>query len=92
MDPNVEQLPQYRSHKVVRAGKIVAIKMTGSGSFAKVVLEVPGAHELVEVPIEPAYYRKHDPQIGGYYVVYDDGYESWSPKEAFEAGYSRLEK
>ncbi len=23
----------------------------------------------------------------GYKVIYEDGYESWSPKEAFEKGY-----
>jgi len=27
---------------------------------------------------------------GDYYVVYDDGYASISPREAFEAGYHRL--
>lgn len=26
--------------------------------------------------------------VGGYYVVYDDGYTSWSPGEVFEAGYT----
>ena len=34
--------------------------------------------------------KKHDPQIGGYYVVYPgDGYKSWSPAQAFEEGYTR---
>lgn len=27
--------------------------------------------------------------IGGYFIRYDDGYESYSPKEAFESGYAR---
>jgi hypothetical protein len=25
--------------------------------------------------VDAAYMRKHDPQIGGYYVQYDDGYK-----------------
>ena len=29
------------------------------------------------------------PPIGGYKVVYEDGYESWSPKWAFEQAYKR---
>lgn len=26
----------------------------------------------------------------GYYVVYDDGYKSWSPAKAFEEGYTKI--
>ena len=28
----------------------------------------------------------------GYKVVYEDGYESWSPKDVFEKGYILIEK
>lgn len=28
--------------------------------------------------------------VGGYYVVYEDGHTSWSPAEAFEAGYAQV--
>ncbi len=37
------------------------------------------------------YVRKHDPKPGGYYVVYEDGYTSWSPADAFEGGYTRIQ-
>lgn len=36
------------------------------------------------------YMNKHQPQIGGYYVKYADGYESFSPAEAFESGYTKV--
>ena len=36
------------------------------------------------------YAVKHDPRAGGYFVVYEDGYESWSPAGVFEAGYSLI--
>lgn len=36
------------------------------------------------------YMQKHQPRAGGYFVVYKDGYESWSPAEAFEEGYTRV--
>ena len=36
------------------------------------------------------YVRKHNPQVGGYYVVHEDGYKSFSPADAFEGGYTRI--
>jgi hypothetical protein len=39
------------------------------------------------IGVSPDYIRKHNPQPGGYFVVYDDGYQSFSPAEAFEEGY-----
>ena len=32
--------------------------------------------------------NKHAPQPGGYFVLYEGGYTSWSPADAFEAGYT----
>ncbi len=37
-----------------------------------------------------AYFDKHKPEAGGYYVVYADGYRSFSPAKAFEEGYIRM--
>lgn len=42
-------------------------------------------------PVSAAYIGKHNPRPGGYYVRYLDGYESFSPAGAFEAGYSLIE-
>lgn len=36
------------------------------------------------------YMEKHNPAVGGYYVVYKDGYKSYSPADAFEDGYARM--
>ena len=48
---------------------------------------VPKQHGIGSgVVVSAAYVAKHDPQVGGYYVLYPDGYESWSPAEAFRAG------
>jgi hypothetical protein len=30
------------------------------------------------------------PKIGDYFVIYEDGYQSWSPKAAFESGYTKV--
>jgi len=40
--------------------------------------------------VDATYLKKHNPQVGGYYVVYADGYKSWSPAQAFEEGYTRV--
>lgn len=40
------------------------------------------------VVLSARFVKKHDPQPGGYYVAYKDGYKSFSPAEAFESGYT----
>ncbi len=40
--------------------------------------------------VDATYVRRHQPKVGGYYVVYKDGYKSFSPAQAFEEGYSRV--
>jgi hypothetical protein len=35
-------------------------------------------------------YSKNDVNMDGYKVVYEDGYESWSPKETFEKAYREI--
>lgn len=41
--------------------------------------------------VSAEYMRRHRPQPGGYFVVYADGYQSYSPAKAFEEGYARIE-
>ncbi len=38
--------------------------------------------------VEADYIKKHNPQVGGYFVVYLDGYKSFSPAAVFEEGYT----
>jgi hypothetical protein len=40
--------------------------------------------------VDQAYMDKHKPEVGGYFVQYDDGYKSFSPAKAFEEGYTRI--
>ena len=46
---------------------------------------------LPPIKVDRAYMNKHKPEVGGYYLRYEDGYESWSPAKAFEDGYSLIE-
>lgn len=76
-------LPAYKSHKVVNACKI--LKMTKKAGGGKYIY--PAEEGIEKFAVSNDYVKKHDPQPSGYYVIYEDGYESWSPAEAFEEGY-----
>lgn len=86
-------LPEYQCIKKVRAAKIVHVtelkaypEYLGGTVCAFLLLLLPnGSH--VFVAVDGQYLTKHQPTAGGYYVCYEDGYTSFSPKEAFEKGY-----
>ena len=86
----MDQLPQYECHKVVGALKIKAVlgPVEDNGEYV-LTFDDPG-YEAAAYAVSADYVRKHNPQAGGYYVVYEDGYQSWSPAEAFEGGYIRI--
>lgn len=88
------EMPRYKCHKEVWALKIAAIKRDGEGEPDR---ETDGTAMIT--PVETGYapfeishefMRKHKPEVGGYYVVYKDGYKSFSPAAAFEEGYASV--
>jgi len=82
------QLPQYQCHKKVRAAKITEIKShesDGTGSHTMVFGEIGGSQFLTD-----EWKDRFAPEVGGYYVVYEDGYTSYSPAPAFESGYTAI--
>jgi hypothetical protein len=80
------ELPRYKCHKEVRAAKITGFRQNGEPDMPDLLLgEIGGVVTLL-----PDWHAKHKPQVGGYYVVYDDGYSSYSPAGPFESGYSRV--
>jgi len=44
-----------------------------------------------DIEVSRDWMLKHNPTPGGYYVVYNDGYASFSPAEAFETGYELID-
>jgi len=78
-------LPEFQCHKKVRAFKIVSIV----GSTIKTawnLVDVAGDYHEVSHD----WFLKHSPKAGGYFVVYEDGFESFSPAKAFEEGYTEV--
>jgi hypothetical protein len=84
----VNLLPRWKCHKEVQAAKIVAIwpgRKLGAGPGATLAFE-----DGSWVSVGEDYMSKHRPAEGGYYVAYEDGYSSFSPAAAFEAGYTMI--
>ncbi|MGH8446875.1 MAG: hypothetical protein ACREVL_16505 [Solimonas sp.] len=83
------QLPLYQCHKRVRAAKITSIEPDNYGERYAVLLTHDGG--LIGAYVKPEWIEKHKPEVGGYFVEYDDGYASYSPAKAFEDGYTRID-
>ena len=90
---DTQQMPKYKCHKEVWALKIKSIAEDGEGenrdSDGSAII-TPENDDYAPFRVNHNYMRKHQPQPGGYYVMYKDGYESFSPADAFEQGYSRM--
>ncbi|WP_021028640.1 hypothetical protein [Comamonas sp. B-9] len=87
-------LPLYTSRSTVRALKIKTV------TYSREPLEGVPRGEAFITPADGRYApfwvnepwaMKNRPQPGGYFVVHADGHQSFSPANAFESGYSRLE-
>ena len=95
--PISRPLPLYRCHKEVRALKIrevvieVVIDDAGRGEADRGASLMPEDQNFGAIRVDVDFLRKHDPTPGGYYVIYEDGYKSFSPAVAFEGGYTKVE-
>ena len=87
------EMPKYKCIKDVWALKIKSIvfdsdlaaqsgrETDGSATFT------PEDDCYAPIRLSAEFVHKHKPVEGGYYVVYKDGYKSFSPASAFEEGY-----
>jgi len=82
-------MKHYTCTKRVMAAKILGVDLTGESALLD--LEDGSSHMMTR-----EWYDKHSDRLlkslkGGYLVVYQDGYKSWSPAKAFEEGYTEVE-
>ena len=87
------EMPKYKCHKEVWALKIKSIVRDGEGENRDSdgsAMITPEEECYAPFRVEGDYLHKNKPFVGGYYVVYKDGYKSFSPADAFEDGYSKL--
>ncbi len=81
-------MPIYKCHKKVYALKIAGISLPqNAAGDAELAFEGGGFAPRL-MPRE--WLDKHNPEVGGYLVQYEDGYISYSPAKAFEDGYTLL--
>lgn len=92
MDPESDKLPRWECHKIVRAAKIERVEDFRDPADESKYLPHKHLHldGGVVIIIGWEWFAKHEPRAGGYYVVYEDGYASYSPAHAFESGYTRI--
>ncbi len=83
-------LPRYRCHKEVRALKIAAVEYDARTAEFWIAPEPGQGRPFGKFQVSEEYVKKHKPAAGGYYVLYDDGYESFSPAAPFESGYTLI--
>lgn len=82
------EMPKYKCHKEVWALKIKEIEQHEIDVESYIITPEDVGYAPFVVGSE--YVLKHKPEVGGYYVVYKDGYKSFSPAEAFEDGYTLI--
>lgn len=77
------EMPRYKSHKQVWALEIA----TADPLTCKLAFRDKG---YAAIKTDAAMWSRYKPVPGDYYVVYDDGYKSFSPRKAFLDGYIKL--
>ena len=98
--PECQEMPRYKCHKVVHALKIGKLDQTPEPDHGDPSAPVETRDGLTITPSDKGYApffvgaewcKRYDGGNDlGYYVVYEDGFASWSPTKAFEDGYARL--
>lgn len=86
------ELPKYECHKFVRALKIAKVEKVLNPADGCTLTPADTRHPPFFVGAEwCGRFRGWDGVDLGYYVVYKDGYASWSPSNVFEEGYTLIE-
>lgn len=84
--------PEYESHKVVQAAKIVGVERNHGGLVQKIWVR-PAGEEFDNGQIEPFWpsvpEMAEKAEVGGYALRYPYGFLSISPEKAFVEGYTR---
>lgn len=81
-------MPRYKCHKEVWALKIAGVDIREDKSA--VIAPADEGYGVFQAKPGWADRFRGTEDDPGYYVVYDDGYASWSPSKAFEDGYTRV--
>ena len=81
-------LPQYRCHKVVRAAEIIGVRSVNDRT--SLLCLNTGGCSMIHTQVPTTMFARYTPVKGDFYVIYDDGYASISPRGPFKEGYDLL--
>lgn len=90
MNAPQREMPRYRCHKEVWALKIKHVSQSADDLDSGLWTLTFDDKDYAPIKVNHAWYMSHHPETGGFYVVYKDGYTSFSPKTAFEEGYTLI--
>ena len=85
-----KRMPRYKGYKGCKdfwALKIAAIS-SGEGGIGGILH--PADEGRCAFNVSEEYMRRHEPAAEGYYIVYEDGSESFCPTKLFENSYTRI--
>lgn len=82
------EMPRYRCHKEVWALEIAQVSEEEPGGVRLIFKDA--GYAPIEFSLLDPILSRYFPVDGDFYVVYDDGYKSFSPRKAFIEGYTPL--
>lgn len=82
------EMPQYVSHKKVWALELATTPPSNLEGTLRRLDFVEKGYASINVAEEM--FSRYEPMAGDFYVVYADGYKSFSPRKAFLEGYIRI--
>lgn len=80
---------KFRSQKIVAAALVLSLEL---GQRKVTVQDLEDAEKKHVIPVPDNFFARGAPEPGDYLVRYNDGYLSWSPKQAFEEGHVELDE
>lgn len=82
------EMPRYRSHKEVHALEIAGVSpVDGTADDFTMFFQ---EHGFAPIRVNRTLFSRYMAVRGDFYVVYEDGYESISPRQAFLDGYTAI--
>lgn len=82
---NTEKMPRYLCHMEAHALKIREVDHMTEGAIL-----VPEEEGYPSFTVDQGFVEKYGPVPGGYYVVYDGDYETYSHAKTFESNYTQI--
>jgi len=88
---DTSNMPVYECHKKVHALEVASVgnykHNPELGSLVRTIIFTDGTSRDLRDDI----FKRYIPERGDFYVVYEDGYESFSPRKAFLDGYKAID-